>query len=93
VFQYTAPDQWMTVPKNSDVGGHHIALYVDDLDTAVEYLRSHEVTVLGEPTESKGHNFGQRWVYFLSPWGLQLELVSYPRGKAFDRQQTGERPS
>jgi glyoxylase I family protein len=93
VFQYTAPDQWTSVPKNSDVGGHHIALYVDDLDTAVEYLRSHEVTVLGEPTESKGHNFGQRWVYFLAPWGLQLELVSYPRGKAFDRQQTSVRPS
>ena len=29
---------------------------------------------------------GQRWVYFLSPWGMQFELVSYPDGKAFDRQ-------
>jgi hypothetical protein len=26
-------------------------------------------------------------VYFLAPWGLQLELVSYPNGKAFDRQR------
>ena len=87
VFQYTAPDQRTSVPKNSDVGGHHIALYVDDLDTAVDYLRSQGVTVLGDPTASKGHNEGQRWVYFLAPWGLQLELVSYPNGKAFDRQQ------
>ena len=30
---------------------------------------------------------GQRWVYFLSPWGMQFELVSYPGGKAFDRQR------
>jgi glyoxylase I family protein len=25
-------------------------------------------------------------VYFLAPWGMQFELVSYPGGKAFDRQ-------
>jgi glyoxylase I family protein len=24
-------------------------------------------------------------VYFLSPWGMQFELVSYPHGKAFDK--------
>ena len=94
VFKYTAPDQRTSVPKNSDVGGHHIALYVDDLDTAVDYLRSRGVRVLSTPTASKGHNEGQRWVYFMAPWGLQLELVSYPNGKAFDRQQqTGVRPS
>jgi glyoxylase I family protein len=26
-------------------------------------------------------------VYFLAPWGMQFELVSYPGGKAFDRQR------
>ena len=87
VFQYTAPDQRTAVPKNSDVGGHHIALYVDDLDAAVDYLRSQNVTMLGDPTASRGPHEGQRWVYFLAPWGLQLELVSYPDGKAFDREQ------
>ena len=88
VFRYTSPDQRTTVPKNSDVGGHHVALYVEDLDTAVDYLHTRGVTVLGEPTASRGHNLGQRWVYFLAPWGLQFELVSYPNGKAFDRRQT-----
>jgi glyoxylase I family protein len=91
VFRYTSPDQALTVPKNSDVGGHHIALYVDDLDTAVDYLHSRGVTVLGEPTASKADNLGQRWVYFLAPWGLQFELVSYPNGKAFDRQRAQDR--
>jgi catechol 2,3-dioxygenase-like lactoylglutathione lyase family enzyme len=90
VFQYSAPDQDTTVPKNSDIGGHHIALYVDDLDVAVEYLRSQGVTVLGEPTASRGPSEGQRWVYFLAPWGMQFELVSYPFGKAFDHQTPTE---
>jgi glyoxylase I family protein len=84
VFQYEAPQQSSDVPRNSDIGGHHVALYVDDLDTAVDYLRDAGVTVLGDPTTSRGASEGQRWVYFLSPWGMQFELVSYPHGKAFD---------
>ena len=85
VFHYTAPDQRTEPPRNSDVGGHHVALYVDDLDAAVAYLHDHDVVVLGQPTASTGPSEGQRWVYFLAPWGMQFELVSYPSGKAFDR--------
>ncbi|HET6499593.1 MAG TPA: VOC family protein [Amycolatopsis sp.] len=84
VFEYEAADQRQDVPRNSDIGGHHIALYVDDLDAAVADLHRRGLRVLGEPTTSKGASLGQRWVYFLSPWGLQCELVSYPNGKAFD---------
>jgi glyoxylase I family protein len=92
VFQYSAPDQRAVQPRNSDVGGHHVALYVEDLDGAVTHLRRHGVTVLGEPTASKGPSEGQRWVYFLAPWGMQFELVSYPRGKAFDHADATDRP-
>jgi len=84
VFQYEAPDQQPAPPRNSDIGGHHVALYVDDLDTAVSYLRDRGVQVLGDPTASRGPSLGQRWVYFLAPWGMQFELVSYPHGKAFE---------
>ncbi|MEO3823332.1 VOC family protein [Actinomadura sp. B10D3] len=86
VFQYEAPGQAEAVPRNSDVGGHHVALYVEDLDAAVAYLKERGVPLLGEPTSSKGPSEGQRWVYFLAPWGMQFELVSYPGGKAFDRR-------
>jgi glyoxylase I family protein len=91
VFEYTAPDQRVVPPRNSDVGGHHVALYVDDLDAAITYLRDRGVAVLGAPTVSRGPSEGQRWVYFLAPWGMQFELVSYPHGKAFDRQRQGSR--
>lgn len=84
VFEYEAPDQDATPPRNSDIGGHHVALYVDDMDAAVAYLHEHGVRVLGEPTASRGPSEGQRWVYFLAPWGMHFELVSYPDGKAFD---------
>jgi glyoxylase I family protein len=84
VFEYEAREQATVVPRNSDIGGHHVALYVEDLDAAVEALHDAGLTVLGKPTTSKGPSEGQRWVYFLAPWGMQFELVSYPEGKAFD---------
>ncbi|CAM3595075.1 VOC family protein [Kibdelosporangium persicum] len=84
VFEYEAPDQSTEPPRNSDIGGHHIALYVEDMDAAVADLHRRGLRVLGEPTASRGPSEGQRWVYFLAPWGMQCELVSYPNGKAFD---------
>jgi glyoxylase I family protein len=89
VFSYTAPDQRREPPRNSDIGGHHVALYVDDLDAAMAHLRGHGVTVLGGPTASRGPHEGQRWIYFLAPWGMQFELVSYPHGRTFYNAEAG----
>jgi glyoxylase I family protein len=87
VFRYDSPDQRDAIPRNSDIGGHHVALYVDDLDEAVAYLRDAGVDVFDGPTASSGPAEGNRWIYFRAPWGMQFELVSYPGGKAFDRQE------
>lgn len=84
IFEYEALEQSRTPPRNSDVGGHHLAFYVTDLDAAVAHLRNHDVRILGDPAASSGPSTGQRWVYFLAPWGMQLELVSFPDGKAYE---------
>jgi len=87
LFEYDAPDKNRPRPKNSDVGGHHLAFYVDNMSEAVAYLKSRGIEVLGEPTiRASGPSAGQSWVYFLSPWGMQLELVSYPNGKGYERE-------
>ena len=83
-FKYESADGQAPQPRNSDIGGHHFAIYVDDMDAALEHLRAHGVEIMGEPTASAGPALGQRWVYFLSPWGMQFELVSYPGGKAYE---------
>ena len=85
LFQYQSPDQAKDMPKNSDIGGHHLAFYVDDFDVALAYLREKGLRIMGEPTfRSAGPNAGQTWVYFLTPWGMQLELVSFPNGKGYE---------
>ncbi|MGV8883066.1 MAG: VOC family protein [Rhodoglobus sp.] len=87
IFEYNAPDQAQVPPKNSDIGGHHFAFYVDDMDAAIAYLRDNGVEVLGEPTSyTDGPNLGLTWCYFMAPWGLQLEIVSSPHGTAYDNE-------
>ena len=87
VFEYDAPDQDRTPPKNSDIGGHHLAFYVEDIDAAIAFLKKNDVEVLGEPTAyTEGPNLGLTWCYFLAPWGQQLEIVSAPGGTVYDKE-------
>ena len=91
LFEYVSPDQQHSRPRNSDAGGHHLAFYVSDMAPAVAHLKQHGVQILGEPTTmTDGASAGLTWVYFLAPWGLQLELVSAPNGLAYEK--AGGRP-
>lgn len=86
LFSYNSPDQQHVQPKNSDIGGYHIAFYVDDIKAADQYLRSKGVnTMFGPIPVSEGPAAGQAIVYFKAPWGLQLEAISYPNGMAYEK--------
>ena len=62
IFQWDAADGQRPQPRNSDIGGHHLAFYVDDLDSAVAYLREQGIRVLGrtdrEPQRERGPAVG-----------------------------------
>jgi catechol 2,3-dioxygenase-like lactoylglutathione lyase family enzyme len=86
IFKYTAPDQKDLKPRNSDIGGFHIALYVDDVAAAKKYLDEKGVATRMGPTPIKdGPAAGQTILYFQAPWGLQLEAISYPQGMAYEK--------
>lgn len=79
LFQYHLPaDAKVLPPRNCDVGAAHLSFKVDDLDVAVEHLRSRGLRVMAGPiVVSSGPAAGLRATYFLDPWGIQLELVEY----------------
>jgi len=86
LLQYSSPDQRTEWPRTSDFGGHHVAFYVDDIEAAVDALRARGVEVLGDPMSLNGPEAGEgaRYIFFRAPWGLFLELTTYPAGKAYE---------
>lgn len=86
LFKYMAPGQKTETPKNSDIGGMHIALYVDDVQAAKAYLDSKHVRTLKGPIPiTEGPAAGETILYFMAPWGLQFEAISYPHGMGYEK--------
>lgn len=85
LFEYEAPDQRRQWPPMSDWGGVHLAFYVDDMDAALRYLDDNGVRTLGGSKPGMGVEAGRAstFAHFLAPWGLLLELVSFPHGKVY----------
>lgn len=88
LLQYESPDEFRRWPSPSDWGGHHVALYVDDIDTACAALAEQGIEVLGEPMPLPGPESGPdgRFVFFKTPWGGFFELVTYPNGKRYESE-------
>lgn len=88
VFEYADNKGSKTHPNTDDIGASHIAFYVNDINSAVQYLKGKGVKILGEPfTMPSGDTAGETWVYFETPWGSKMELVSYPNGKGYEKNK------
>ena len=89
LLTFKSPDQNKTMPRFSDYDGHHLGFYVDDMETAVTYLKSKGVKVLGPIKDGVGPEAGEgsTFVHFQTPWGSMLELVSYPHGRLYEQKQ------
>ncbi len=89
LVEYTSPDQRTQIPKLSDHGAAHIAFYVDEMDTAIAYLKDKGIKVFGEKKNASGAEAGEgsTFVHFEAPWGLRLELISYPYGRLYEKEK------
>jgi catechol 2,3-dioxygenase-like lactoylglutathione lyase family enzyme len=80
LFEYEGPGSEAAVPANSQVGGNHVAFKVADMDAAVERAKALGLQVQGPVKRlTDGPGRGLSWVYFLAPWGQQLEFVQQPQ--------------
>lgn len=72
LIQYEKPaDRKQVMPRNCDLGGHHVALLVDDIEAAAAWLKQQGCTVL----EAIPMDAGKKNIYVADPWGHQFELV------------------
>ncbi len=87
LLQFTGPGAPKQPPRVSDNGAVHIAIWVEDVARAADYLRAQPgveiVGDIGKP--STGADKGATWVYARTPFGVHLELVHRPAHMPYER--------
>jgi catechol 2,3-dioxygenase-like lactoylglutathione lyase family enzyme len=87
LMEASSPGQRQLWPSMLDVGGWHLAGYVDDIDGAMEFMESSDVYVLGpgkKPTTNAPEiGEGSYACHCMTRWGFHFELLSYPNGRAY----------
>ncbi len=75
LIQYLAPDGRQKAVRPCDVGSAHLCFLVDDIDSEMQRLTRHGAQFLSEAmTVEGGPNAGNRYVYFLDPDDIPMEL-------------------
>jgi len=79
LFEYEKPvDQNTTPPGNGDIGGHHLAFKVENIEHAVAYLKENGCTAMAGPIMmDDGPTVGARAQYLRDPFGNYMELMEY----------------
>lgn len=92
LFQYDKPENARRdPPRNCDIGGHHLAFRVDNLEQAIAYLERHGCRPLAGPiVMDQGPTVGCRAQYLVDPFGNYMELMEYSRQAFMD--ETGVIP-
>ncbi len=83
LFQYSSPDQKNMTPKNSDIGGYHIAFYVDYIKAAKAYPRGKGVKTFFNLPVGSGTGRGAEHLLFPRALGPadgsdQLSATAWP---------------
>src|SRR4051812_1593232 len=92
LFSATYPGQRTLWPDFLDIGGWHLAGYVDDMDAAVEYIERTDIYVLGQGKRATGGpevGDGSFALHCMTPWGFRFELLTYPNGRAYQDAYDG----
>lgn len=87
LLQFTGSRAPASPPRVSDNGAIHIAIWVENVARAADYLRAQPgVQIVGDVGEpSKGADRGATWVYARTPFGVHLELVNRPAHMPYER--------
>ncbi len=75
LIQYLSPEGRNSAVRPCDVGSAHLCFVIDDIDAEMERLTQLGARFLSEAmTVEGGPNAGNRYVYFLDPDDIPMEL-------------------
>ncbi|WP_417450301.1 VOC family protein [Kordiimonas sp.] len=79
LFEYErGENQRSAPPRNCDIGGHHLAFKVENIEKAVAYLEKEGCTAMAGPiVMDEGPTVGSRAQYLRDPFGNYMELMEY----------------
>ena len=85
LFKYTADEQ-RPPARGCDIGWQHVALYVDDIDAAVERAVKAGAERLMPPWSlMKGESGdGNRFCFVKAPFGALIEFITAPSPQAYE---------
>ena len=77
-----------------DYGLQHVAFYVDDMVQAAERFSKSGGTLHTTPQDLTGNyeaGNDHQFVYGRTPWGMLIELISYPKGMNYPKESEAKR--
>lgn len=94
LFQYQGIEQ--RKPSNpDDLGIQHLAVYVDNMEEAVTKFEQAGGQLNTKPTkilnEIEGNNEANQFAYGTAPWGMVIELITYPNGIKYPNDSNAKR--
>jgi catechol 2,3-dioxygenase-like lactoylglutathione lyase family enzyme len=87
LFEMQSPHQ-QSPARPSDLGLQHFAVYVDDIDAAVERSVAAGGELVAAPTPIIGAEAGpgNTFCYVKAPWGTVIELITHPSPGAYEKE-------
>ena len=86
LLEYRIPGVKHEMPLSSNLNVGHFAFDVDDINAAGTYLKSKNVQMLEGPRHNTdGPNAGQDSWFFITPWGMTVELVQRPPHMPYEK--------
>lgn len=87
LFEVRSPHQ-QSPARPSDLGLQHFAVYVDDIDAAVERFVAAGGELVAVPTPTIGVEAGpgNAYCYTKTPWGTLIELITHPSPGAYESE-------
>lgn len=87
LFEYQSSDQKSpAIP--SDFGLQHLAIYVDDIAAAAQRIEQAGGRLLSGPMDLPAIEGGpgNKFWYTRSPWGMTIELITYPSSQPYEHE-------